>query len=136
MKFQNDLKSLGKLDRWEIRVQLQLWVEFKKLTSSFNKLQPSPSIREIILNHIYTIKITFYYIIIFLWYEMAHSKILPFQPVITCSKLTIETLEQCVKCSKLTIKTPERRHWRHQNDAIGVVLVSLLLTLDIFHTLF
>ena len=136
MKFQNDLKSLWKLDRWEIRVQLQLWVEFKKLTSSFNKLQPSPSIREIILNHIYTIKITFYYIIIFLWYEMAHSKILPFQPASTCSKLTIETLEQDVKCSKLTIKTPERRHWRHQNDAIGVVLVSLLLTLDIFHTLF
>ena len=35
--------------------------------------------------------------------------------VITCSKLTIETLEQGVKygeiCSKLTIKAPERRHW-------------------------
>ena len=34
------------------------------------------------------------------------------QPAITCSKLTIETLEQGVKC-----------------------LVSLLLTLNIFHTL-
>ena len=34
-------------------------------------------------------------------------------------------------CSKLTKKTPER-----QNDANGVVLVSLLLTLNIFHTLF
>ena len=34
------------------------------------------------------------------------------QPAITCSKLTIETLEQEVKCSKLTIKMPERRHWQ------------------------
>ena len=31
------------------------------------------------------------------------------QPAITCSKLTIETLEQrCEICSKLTIKTPKR----------------------------
>ena len=31
------------------------------------------------------------------------------QPANTCSKLTIETLEQGVKiCSELTIKTPER----------------------------
>ena len=46
------------------------------------------------------------------------------EPVITCSKLTIETLEQgvnCELCSKLTIKIPERRH--------DVVLVSLLITL-------
>ena len=35
------------------------------------------------------------------------------QPAITCSKLTIETLEQwCEICSKLTIKTTKRRHWR------------------------
>ena len=40
------------------------------------------------------------------------------QPEITCSKLTIETLEQDVKY------------------AIGVVLVSLLLTVSIFHPLF
>ena len=34
------------------------------------------------------------------------------QLAITCSKLTIETLEQGVKiCSKLTIKTPKRRHF-------------------------
>ena len=34
------------------------------------------------------------------------------QPVFTCSKLIIETLEQGVKiCSKLTIKKPERRQW-------------------------
>ena len=32
------------------------------------------------------------------------------QPVITCLKLTVETLEQkCEICSKLTIKTPKRR---------------------------
>ena len=36
------------------------------------------------------------------------------QPVITCSKLTIETLEQrCEICSKLTVKTPKRRQWGH-----------------------
>ena len=34
---------------------------------------------------------------------------------------------RCEICSKLTIKIPERR---------GVILVSLLLTLNIFHTLF
>ena len=39
------------------------------------------------------------------------------------------TKTRCEICSKLTIKTPER----HQNDAIGIVLVSLLLTLNIFH---
>ena len=33
------------------------------------------------------------------------------QPTFTCSKLTIETLEQsCETCSKLTIKLPKRRH--------------------------
>ena len=36
----------------------------------------------------------------------------------------------CKICSKLTKKTPEQRHWS------GVVLVSLLLTLNTFHTLF
>ena len=31
----------------------------------------------------------------------------------TCSKLTIETLEQRYEiCKKLTIKPPKRRHWR------------------------
>ena len=39
-----------------------------------------------------------------------------------------KTRKRCDLCSKLTIKTPE--------DAIGIVLVSLLLTLNIFHTLF
>ena len=36
-----------------------------------------------------------------------------FQATITCSKLTIGTLEQsCEICSKLTIKTPKERRWR------------------------
>ena len=38
------------------------------------------------------------------------------------------TRTRCEICSKLTINTPERRH--------GDVLVYLLLTLNIFHTLF
>ena len=50
------------------------------------------------------------------------------QPVFTCSKLTIETLEQVVKYF-------QSQHQRHQNDANGVVLVFLLLTLNIFHNL-
>ena len=42
------------------------------------------------------------------------------QPAMTCSKLTIETLEQrCEICSKLTIKTPKRRHWHR----FGVFIV-------------
>ena len=45
-------------------------------------------------------------------------------PAITCSKLTIETLEQGEDMFKVTtIKAP------------GVVLVSFFLTLNIFHTL-
>ena len=40
---------------------------------------------------------------------------------ITCSKLTIETLElRCEICSKLTIKTPKRRHW----CCFGVFIVN------------
>ena len=50
------------------------------------------------------------------------------------------TRTSCEICLKLTIKTPELRQWhhsgRHHNDVIGVVLVSLLLTLNIFHSLF
>ena len=50
-------------------------------------------------------------------------------PVINCLLLVTNgnTREWCDICSKLTIKTPERRH---VND---VVLMSLLLTLNIFH---
>ena len=50
------------------------------------------------------------------------------QPAFIYSKLTIETLGRVVKLFKLTINTPER--------PTGVVLVSLLLTLNIFYTLF
>ena len=38
------------------------------------------------------------------------------------------TRSKCEICSKLTIKTPEWRHW--------FILMSLLLTLNIFHSLF
>ena len=48
------------------------------------------------------------------------------QPAFTCTKLTIETLEQGVKYVHMFLFF----------DAIGVILVSLLLTLNIFHTLF
>ena len=50
------------------------------------------------------------------------------QPAITYSELTIETLERGVKYV-------QSYQLRNQNDA-GVVLVSLLLTLNIFHILF
>ena len=49
------------------------------------------------------------------------------QPVITCSKLTIETLEQkCEICSKLTVKTPTR---------LNILVFSLLniLVFTLFH---
>ena len=59
------------------------------------------------------------------------------------------TKTRCEICSKLTIKTAERRHlYPHQkkihqktlrmfsDGRDGVVLVSLLLTLNIFHTVF
>ena len=41
------------------------------------------------------------------------------QLTFTCSKLTLETLEQrCEICSKLTIKPPKRRQWRRFGDFI------------------
>ena len=53
------------------------------------------------------------------------------QAAFTCSKLTMETLEQCVK---------SLQSWqlRHQNDVkeVDVVLVSLVLTLNRFHPVF
>ena len=51
------------------------------------------------------------------------------QPAITYLKLTKETLEKGVKYVQSYLK-------KHQNDAKDVVLASLLLTLNIFHTLF
>ena len=63
------------------------------------------------------------------------------QPAFTCSKLTIETLEQGLGtrkiCSKLTIKIPEQPQWRRSGIFIvnfehvsHLVLVFLLLTLN------
>ena len=50
------------------------------------------------------------------------------QPAFTCSKLTIETLEQrCEICSKLTIKTPKRvfivnfEHISHLYSSVSIV---------------
>ena len=51
------------------------------------------------------------------------------RPAITFSKLTIETRKQGVK-------NVQSYQLRYQNDANGVVLLSLLMTLNIFHTLF
>ena len=51
---------------------------------------------------------------------------LPFNKV--CSKLTTEPLKRCEICSKLLKYTG--------TNVIGVVLVFLLLTLNIFHTSF
>ena len=53
-----------------------------------------------------------------------------FQSVVTCSKLTIKTLQQGVEYRQVNNKDI------NQIDVIDVVLVSLLLTLNIFHTLF
>ena len=50
---------------------------------------------------------------------------MPPQLIFTCPKSTIETLEKDVIISKLTMKAPEH----------DLVLASLLLTLNIFHTL-
>ena len=49
------------------------------------------------------------------------------QQTFTCSKLTIETVEEGVKYY-------QSQKNRHQNDAINVALVHLLLTWTIFHT--
>ena len=50
------------------------------------------------------------------------------QSAFTCSKLTVEILEQGVNMFKV-------KQQRHQNNPNGIVLVSLLLTLKIFHTI-
>ena len=55
--------------------------------------------------------------------------VLSAKPAFTYSKLTIETLERGVQY----VQSQEKRH---QKDASGVVLVSLLLNLNILHTLF
>ena len=49
------------------------------------------------------------------------------QRAFTCSKLTVETREQGVKSAQSQQK-------RYQNGIIDFVLISLLLTLNIFYT--
>ena len=67
--------------------------------------------------------------------SIALVKISLTQPI-SCSNLTIETLEQDVKCSNSIIKTPKRRHLSHSSAFINfenilhLVLVFLLLTMS------
>ena len=58
--------------------------------------------------------------------------ILVLQPAITCSKLTIETLEQGGNMFKVNNKDTRTM----LGVVLLVILVSLLLTLNIFYTLF
>ena len=51
------------------------------------------------------------------------------QPVITCLKLTIKTLEKGVEYV-------QSQQQKHQNNTNGIVLVFSLLTLKVFQTLF
>ena len=51
------------------------------------------------------------------------------RPATTCSRSTMDTLEQCVK-------SIQSQQYKHQSDVAEVLLVSLLLTLNKFHTLF
>ena len=60
---------------------------------------------------------------------MGRERKAPSQPAFSCSKLTAESLEQGVKY----IQSQQERHPYGAND---IVLVSLFLTLNIFHTLF
>ena len=55
-----------------------------------------------------------------------NSKFVP-QPGFTCSKLTIEAAEHGMKSAKVNNEDT-------QVDVIDVVVVSLLLALNIFHT--
>ena len=61
--------------------------------------------------------------------KLRHKKLdfLVSQSAITCSKLTIGTLEQkCKIYSELTIKTPKRRHWRRFSDFVNFEHISQL----------
>ena len=55
--------------------------------------------------------------------------IIQFQQASNCSKLTVNTRKKREICSDLTITT-------YQNNAIDIVLVSLLLALNIFYNFF
>ena len=59
-------------------------------------------------------------------YNRKHKKNIT-QWTITCTKLTIEILEQrCEICSKLTIKTPKRRRWAHNFVSLRTIESSIL----------
>ena len=60
---------------------------------------------------------------------MATSDRITFQHTFACTKSTTETLEKGLTCV-------ESKQKRHQNDVTDVVLVSLWLTLNIFHIFF
>ena len=62
-------------------------------------------------------------------FSLQCTLIIQFQQASTCSQLTANTRKRCEICSNLTIKT-------YQNDVIDIVLVSLLLTLNIFYNFF
>ena len=62
------------------------------------------------------------------WAALCMSKSI-FQPPFTCSKVKMETLEQCGK-------SVQSWQQRHQKDVIDIVLVSVLLTLNRFHKFF
>ena len=58
------------------------------------------------------------------------------QSAITCSKLTLETLEQrCETCSKLTIKILERRKWSRSGVFVNFEHISHLVLLFLSLTL-
>ena len=61
-------------------------------------------------------------------FHCSHTLIVQFQHATNCSKLTVKLEKRCETCSKLTIKTPKQ--------VIDIVLVSSLLTLNIFHIFF
>ena len=62
-------------------------------------------------------------------FSLQCTLIIQFQQASTCSQLTANTRKRCEICSNLTIKT-------YQKDVIDIVLVSLLLTLNIFYNFF
>ena len=76
-----------------------------------------------------------------IWANSSSQFIGQTQPAITCSKLTIETLEQSVKyvqmflfllkCSKLTIKTPERLKW-HRRKYLHSILTYFTPSSSVF----
>ena len=61
-------------------------------------------------------------------FHCSFTLIVQFQPASNCLKSTVNTRRRCEICSKSTIK--------HQNQVIDIVVVSLSITLSIFHQFF